>query len=81
MKTRDLILKQAGLKGGVKTSEIQKLTGISRQTIAEHFRKLISEKKLIKVGSTRNARYSLLSNKKNAFKKEELLALAKLLGE
>ena len=64
MKTRELILEKAKSKDGITTSQVVKLTGISRQTIAEHFRKLIKEKKLIKTGSTHNAKYFLSDKKK-----------------
>ncbi|MBI2996542.1 MAG: DUF4325 domain-containing protein [Candidatus Melainabacteria bacterium] len=57
MNTRKLILKKVKSKGFVTSSEIVKLTGISRQTIAQYFRELISKKRLIKFGSTHNAKY------------------------
>lgn len=57
MKTKDLILKQVKLKGSIVTSDIEKLLNISRQAIAQHLRELIVAKKLIKLGSTHNARY------------------------
>lgn len=70
MNTKELILKQAHLKGVVRTSQIVKLTGLSRQTIAEHFRTLIKEKKLIKIGSTHNAKY-VFPTRTNIFPNEE----------
>ncbi|MBI3590798.1 MAG: DUF4325 domain-containing protein [Candidatus Melainabacteria bacterium] len=57
MKTKELILKQLNLKGEIRTSDIDKLIDISRQAIAQHFRELIAERKVIKVGSTHNAKY------------------------
>lgn len=57
MNTKSIILKEAELKGSVKSSDLVKKTGISRQTIAQHFRDLIRERKLIKSGSTHNATY------------------------
>ena len=57
MKTKNLIIDLVEKKGSIKTSQIVKLTGISRQTIAEHLRALIKAKKLIKLGSTNSARY------------------------
>ncbi len=63
MKTRDLILHKARLKEVITTSEIVRLTNISRQTITEHFRKLVRERKLIKFGSTHNAKYCIPSKK------------------
>ena len=57
MNTKELILKKIKSEGSAATPEIVKLTGISRQTIAQHFRELIAAKKLIKLGSTHNAKY------------------------
>lgn len=69
MKTRDLILSKLKQKGELTTSDIVKLTGISRQTIAEHFQKLTHENKIVKIGSTHNAKYVLPSGKQK-FKNE-----------
>lgn len=57
MNTKDLILKTVRKKGKVKTSEIVKLTGLTRQGVAKHLRELTYEGKLNKKGSTRNALY------------------------
>ncbi len=65
MKTQELILEKARSGNGITTSQIVKLTGISRQTIAEHFRKLVGGKKLIKTGSTHNAKYFLYDKNKD----------------
>lgn len=63
MKTKDLILKQIRDKKSITSSEMVRLTNISRQTIAQHLRELVYEKKIIKLGSTRGARYMLYSKK------------------
>ncbi len=57
MGTKEIILKEVELKGSVKTADLARKTGISRQTIAQHFRDLIKDRKLIKLGSTHNASY------------------------
>jgi len=57
MNTKSIILKEVQLKGSVRSAEMVRKTGISRQTIAQHFRDLIKERKLIKLGSTHNASY------------------------
>jgi len=57
MKTKEAILQLVRKKGAVRTSEMVKRLGISRQTVAQHFRELIAAKQLLKVRSTRNAYY------------------------
>ncbi len=57
MKTKEFILKKVSQKGFVRTSDIMGVARISRQTVAQHFRELIAQRKLLKIGSTRNARY------------------------
>lgn len=71
MKTKDFILKQARTKGSITSSDIVKHTKISRQTIAEHLRELVSKKELIKLGSTRSAKYILYSRKLASHLKNE----------
>lgn len=63
MKTKDLILKLARSKKKIKNQDIVKLSGISRQTAAQHLRELITSKKLVKLGSTHNAVYVPFSKK------------------
>lgn len=76
MKTKELILKTIKSKGIITTPEIVKIAKISRQTAAQHFRELIIAKKIIKLGSTHNARYITFSKKRGIFfKKEPFLAI------
>lgn len=70
MKTKELILKKVSQKGFARTSDIVRFAGISRQTVAQHFRELIAQRKLLKIGVTRNARYV-------PFTKDRLQALHK----
>ncbi len=80
MKTKDFILQELKRKGQIKTADIVQAIGISRQTVAQHFRELIAEKKITKIGSTRNSNYIPYSPRKVKrkylpvnFKKEYLL--------
>ena len=73
MKTKDIILGTVKKKGAVTSSEIAKRTGISRQTVAQHLRELIEAKKLIRTGSTRNARYISYNAKLAAQRKEQIM--------
>ncbi|MBI2870391.1 MAG: DUF4325 domain-containing protein [Candidatus Omnitrophica bacterium] len=57
MKTKELILKLARERGMIQTSDIVKKSGLSRQTVVQHFRELIADHKLVKLHSTRNATY------------------------
>ena len=60
MKTKDLILKYLRSHRSAGSSTLVKhLGGISRQTVAEHLRALVSEGRVLKQHSTRNAVYSL----------------------
>lgn len=63
MNTKDLILRLIRRRRSIASSDVIKRTGITRQTAAQHFRELIAAKKIIKMGSTRNAAYTLRSNK------------------
>lgn len=64
MNTKALILKIASQKSFVQLRDILSRQKISRQTIAQHFRELIAAGKLVKMGSTRGARYFLPSKAK-----------------
>ncbi len=57
MNVKDIILQKIHKHGSVKGREILKKVGITRQTLAQHFRELIAEGKISKIGSTRNAKY------------------------
>jgi len=63
MKTKKLIINLVKRKGSVKSSDVVTLTGISRQSAAEHLRDLVKVKKLLKLGSTNSARYIPYSKK------------------
>ncbi len=64
MKTKNYILKLIQTKEEIRASEVIKALKITRQTAAQHFRELIAQKKLIKIGSTRNAKYAAYDKKK-----------------
>jgi anti-sigma regulatory factor (Ser/Thr protein kinase) len=64
MKTKELILKKVREKGAIRTSDVVRLTRISRQGAAKHLRELVADKKLLKEGSTHNARYLPFSKSK-----------------
>lgn len=64
MDTKALILKLAKAKPFIQSKDILRRKKISRQTLAEHFRELIRQGKLIKEGATRNASYILASKAK-----------------
>ncbi|MDP2599457.1 MAG: DUF4325 domain-containing protein [Deltaproteobacteria bacterium] len=72
MDTKVLILKLAGTRPFIRSQDILKRKNISRQTLAQHFRELIREGKLIKEGETRNARYILASKAKQKAEKGPL---------
>ncbi len=59
METKSLILKVAKQKGVIRTSDIVRLTGIARQTIAQHLKELVEQRKLSKTGSTQKASYRI----------------------
>lgn len=71
MATKDRILAWVKKHGAVKSSELVKPLGVSRQTLASHFSSLVQDGVLVKVGSTRNATYSL-----NKRRKQELSSLS-----
>lgn len=64
METKALILKLVKSKPFVQSRDVLKRKKISRQTLAQHFRELIEQGKLIKKGETRNARYFLAAKAK-----------------
>jgi anti-sigma regulatory factor (Ser/Thr protein kinase) len=66
MKTKELILKEVQKKGVIRTSDVVRLTKISRQGAAKHLRELVAEGKLLKEGSTHNAKYLPFSKSKTA---------------
>lgn len=58
MSTKDKILGWARAGEKLKTSSLSKRLRISRQTTADHLRKLVARGLLVKTGSTRNAVYA-----------------------
>lgn len=58
MLTTDKILKEVQLKGTIKTADFVTRFNISRQYISKLLSKLVDEKKLIRIGSTRSAFYT-----------------------
>jgi len=56
-KAKDVILEMAEAGGGITSRDVVKRLGISRQTAAEHLRHLIAAGKVVRLGSTRGARY------------------------
>ena len=66
MDAKSFILKQLQRGRSLKTSDVVKALGISRQTAAQHFRELVNAGRLIKIGSTRSARYVPFSKKYSA---------------
>jgi anti-sigma regulatory factor (Ser/Thr protein kinase) len=57
MTTKEYILKEARSKGVVTARSLAARLRITRQTLAQHFRELVAQKKIIKIGATRGARY------------------------
>jgi len=57
MKTKDYILNQLKRMDRITTADVVRAIGVSRQTAAQHFRELIANKKVTKVGSTRSSYY------------------------
>ena len=66
MNTKDLIMSAVRKRGKVRTSEIVRLTHLTRQAIAKHLRELTHQNKLIKTGSTRGAVYVVFSKRKQS---------------
>ncbi len=58
MITTEKILEEVEKKGSVKTSDFIRHFGVSRQYVSKLLSKLVDEKKLIKIGSTRSAFYT-----------------------
>ena len=57
MKTKEAILENIKKQGVVKSADLVRRFGISRQAAAKHLRELVAEGKLTKTGSTRLACY------------------------
>ena len=77
MKTREKIVKIARQEGSVTSQEITSRLGISRQTAADHLRRLVAESVLFKRGSTRGAMYD--SRKTHKAKEPAQIELVKKL--
>ncbi len=60
MNTRDAILLEARKGAPLKSSDLVRRLGVSRQTVSGHLRRLVEEGLLSKTGSTKNARYTLV---------------------
>jgi len=58
MLNTDKILEEARLKGRIKTNDFISRFGVSRQYVSKLLSKLVDEKRLIKIGSTRSAFYT-----------------------
>lgn len=58
MLTADKILEEVRKKGTIKTSDFIGSFGVSRQYVSKLLSKLVDEKKLVKIGSTRSAFYT-----------------------
>lgn len=52
-----MVLQEAHRKGRVRTADLVRKAGISRQTAAQHLRELVAAGKLVKLGSTKRAVY------------------------
>ena len=65
MGTKQLILKLVAKRPFIRSSDILRRKRMTRQALAQHFRELIDQGKLIKTGSTRGARYFSLSKAKS----------------
>ena len=59
MLTQDSILKMAKEKGLIKTGDIARRFGVSRQYASSLIKKLVEQNKLVKIGSTAKAAYAL----------------------
>lgn len=57
MNAKAAILAHAAKRGVITSAEIVRLLGVSRQAAARHLRELVHLKKLVKLGSTKLARY------------------------
>lgn len=57
--SKSVILKQAATHRIVKTRDVVRWLGISRQTAAQHLRELVAAGQLVKMGSTKSSAYAL----------------------
>lgn len=57
MKVKEFILSRIKQKGQIKSSEVIREFGITRQTAAQHFRELAAKKLITRLGTTLGARY------------------------
>lgn len=57
MDAEKFALQEARRKGRIRTSDLVRQTGVSRQTAAQHLRNLVAAGKLVKLGSTKSAVY------------------------
>ncbi len=70
--TKSFILKWLKTKGEVRTQDIAKALGLSRQTAHQHFQELARQHKLSRVGSTIDSRYVPYAAPKNRADKTPL---------
>ena len=70
MRTKEQILRFIRTEKAIRTADVVRLAGISRQAAAKHLRELVAVKRLLKEGSTRSARYIPFSTGKAALLKE-----------
>jgi len=57
--SKDYILKQLQEKGEIRTGDVVRVLGLSRQTVLQHFQELVRDRKISRKGITVDARYVL----------------------
>ncbi len=55
--TKDYILEQLRKKTEIRTGDVAQVLGLSRQTVLQHLQELVRERKILRKGSTIDARY------------------------
>lgn len=80
MKVKEFILAQIKQKGQIKSSDVIKEFGITRQTAAQHFRELAAKKQVARLGTTLGARYVAYHDQEKTSRKNDVHVTKKLAG-
>ncbi len=80
MKVKEFILTKIRQRGQIKSFDVIKEFGITRQTAAQHFRELIAAKQITRLGTTLGARYIAYQDQGKASRQDAVHLVKKLAG-
>jgi len=80
MKVKDFILQQIKKNSQIKSAEVMREFGITRQTAAQHFRELAAKKQITRLGTTLGARYVAYRRQNSAEDSTQIALTKKLAG-